>query len=274
MCEGVCMFEFVESLPDLSVVPQQFQSLYQQSEGGFKLISDGPAKGAVEAIVGLSKALKASRADVEQAKKSKVDLSPLKEFGEDPATIHGNITKKMKELQDQLAQGDKGKLDLENLRKDMQASAEKSRNEYENRIKGLTGQLHTLLRDNVAKSAIAAHKGDELLLKFVQDFTTVEEADGQLNVLVVDDKGNKRFGGTGNPMTIAELVAEMKGNKTYAKFFESETPKGGGSPPGGQNRGAARPPVGNGTRDEMTSSQKIALGLSKGQHRRGEAASR
>jgi hypothetical protein len=63
-------------------------------------------------------------------------------------------------------------------------------------------------------------------------------------------------------MTINELVAEMKGNQTYGKLFESDQQFGGpGMKPGQQKRVPAKA-------SDMTSVQKIAAGLGKGQHQR------
>lgn len=266
-------FTFPVSVPDIATVPAQFQSLYAQVDGkGDFTISQAPeVKGAVEGLVGLGKALAAARRDADDLKKKKVDLSPLKEFGEDPASIATTIQGQIKALQDQLAGEGKKKLDLEEMRKSMGDAHGKDKEAWAQKNAALQAQLFDLLVKKEAVSAVAAQKGDTaILMPFIERSVKVEQLEnGSMQVYVVDEHGNKRYSGTGSLMTVAERVAEMKADKTYAKLFESETKGGGGAPPGG---GAGRAKAGADDDADLTPTQKIAKGLAKGQQQQGWGA--
>lgn len=267
-------FLFPESVTDLATVPEQFRPMYAAAEDG-KTHSlkknDATVKGAVEAIIGLGKSLKASRTDTENERKKKVDLSPLKDWGEDPASIANSFNAKLKELQDQLAQGGKAKIDLDSLRADMTKAHNKEKEGWETRLKTLKGQLFTVLVENNAKSALAADALDvDLALPFVKNFIKTVEEDGQVKIYVVDEQDNRRYGPNGADMTIAELVNEMRISKKYAPLFKSNTPKGGGTPPGA---GSGRQKAGD-DKAEKSSVEKIQIGLNKGQHTSAGAGAR
>jgi hypothetical protein len=80
-------------------------------------------------------------------------------------------------------------------------------------------------------------------------------------VHVVDKAGDIRYSGvTGAPMSIKELVAEMKGHDRYAKLFASEAASGAGPtrrPTASGGCGAAR----RAAAGEHAVPQKIAAGL-------------
>lgn len=83
-----------------------------------------------------------------------------------------------------------------------------------------------------AVEAIAAEKGvPELLLPHVQQNTRLRETDeGNFLVEVVDAQGNVRIGDSkGTPMTIAQLVAEMKSSPVFGRAFEGSGSTGSGS---------------------------------------------
>lgn len=258
-------FDFPDTLADINACPEQFRPLYAQPQGSteYKLQKDNPlVKSSVEAITGLNKTLKTVRGELDALKKSKVDLSPLKDYGEDPTKILETFNTKIKDLQDQLAAKGNNKLDLDNLRKDLTTAFGKEKEALEARIKGLQNQLSNLLIESAAKSALAAANvvDIDLAMPFVKERVKMVEEDGQIKVQVLDDQGGKRYGATGQDMTVAEYVNEMKGNKKFAVLFKSEAPKGGGTNPNGPgNRQSKSTNQG----DELTSRDKIALGLAK-----------
>jgi predicted transcriptional regulator len=254
------MFEFPDMVTALDQVPEQFRPLYAADKDGSIKIKDTPeVKGAREAIVGLSKSLKAARQDADNFKKSKVDLTPLKEFGESPESILQTFQSKLSALQEELGKGTKAKADFDSLRADLQKAHKTEIEKYEARNKGLQGQLWTLLVETTAKSAIASQKGDlDLLMPFVKDRVKVVEEDGVVKTYVVGDQGERRYGAMGADMTITELIAEMKSSSKFSKLFESETPRGGGTPPGGPS---SRPGPKSQDRNDMTATQKISAAL-------------
>lgn len=254
------MFEFPDSVSALDQIPEQFRSLYAADKDGAIKIKDTPeVKGAREAIVGLSKSLKAARQDADLAKKGKVDLTPLKDFGDSPDQILQNFQTKLSSLQEELGKGTKAKADFDSLRADLQKAHKTEIEKYEARNKGLQGQLWTLLVETTAKSAIASQKGDlDLLMPFVKDRVKVVEEDGVVKTYVVGEHGERRYGAMGSDMTITELIAEMKSSPKFSKLFESEAPRGGGTPPGAPG---ARPGPRTPDRGDMTANQKISAAL-------------
>lgn len=252
-------FEFgvVDSLTN---VPEQFRGIYQ--EGGDGKYAVGNAyKGVAEAVTGLNKSLKAARAEAKA--NTPVDLSPLADYGKTPEEIKVAVVAKQKELEDQLAgKSGEAKLNLDKIREDLAAAHAQELKKANARGEALQNQLYGVLMKNAATAAIAEEKGDiELLMPFIQNQVKVIEEDGEFKALVVDASGDRRYSGiTGQPLTVKELVKEMKANEKYGRLFESEHQQGGGGmPPGAGNR----PPPQKGK--PLSANEKIAAGLAKGQ---------
>lgn len=273
-------FDFSQNteVSDLNTVPEDFRGLYSETEEGsgkYRLASDNEGvKSAVAAITRLNQALKASRAEAKANKQNKVDLSPLADYGDTPEAILEGFNSKLTELNEQLKK--KGGEDLsrqvEKIKQDLATAHAKELETRDKRVEALTGQLHGLLVTNEAKGALTeANVIDaDLALPFVQNQVKVAEDDGKFMVSVVDDAGDVRYSGvTGAPMTIKELVAEMKSKEKFAPLFKSEAPGGGGTKPGGSPapRGAHR-----GDTSQLSSVAKISQGLAKGQARRARRA--
>lgn len=239
----------------LDTVPEQFRPLYTQGSDGKHVIPD-THRGVVEAITGLNKALKAARAE---GKAKAVDLSPLAEFGDTPEKIKEAFSGKLKTLEDQLASG--GKINVEKIKQEFTQAHAAELAKRDTRNQALQSQLYGLLVDNSATMAIAEARGvPELLLPFLRNQVKVVEEDGKFHVFVVDPSGDRRFSGvTGQPMSIKELVAEMKADKKYGRLFESEALSGGGKDPASSTRPLQR------QAEPRTPVSKIAAGLRNGQ---------
>lgn len=252
-------FEFQE-VESLDAVPEQFRPLYAEADGKYKL--NDTHKGVAEAVVGLNRSLKASRAEAKAMKAAKVDLSELADFGDDPATIAASVKAKIEELNGQLANGDKAKVNIDKIKEDLAKAHSKDLEKISKRSDALQGQLYGLLVENAATAAISELKGvPELLMPFVKTQVNVLEEDGEFRVFVVDAQGDRRYSGvTGQPMSIKELVAEMKANEKFGRLFESDQQQGGG----GTNPNGSRRQVQQ-QKGEMSATDKIKAGLAKGQ---------
>lgn len=254
-------FEFTE-VESLEKVPEQFRGIYTEGQDGKYVVGEN-YKGVVEAVSGLNKSLKAARAEAKA--KTPVDLSPLADYGKTPEEIKTAFATKQKELEDQIAgKSGEAKLNLEKIREEMAAAHAKDLEKAKTRGDALQNQLYGLLVKNTATSAIAEEKGDiELLMPFIQNQVKVIEEDGEFKAFVVDASGDRRYSGvTGQPMTVKELVKEMKANEKYGRLFESDNPEGGGGMP---PRGGQRPPQPKGK--VLSANEKIAAGLNKGQYK-------
>lgn len=251
-------FSPVESLDK---VPAQFQKLYADKPGEDGKFAVNPDYNPVaEALNGFNRSNKTLR---EQLKNNKpVDLSPLAEFGDSPEAIKEAIAARLAEATS-TKNPDVAK-QIEGVKAGLTEAHKKELEKHQTRAQALQGQLYGLMVENEATAAVAELKGvPELLLPFIKAQVSVAEEDGRLTVQVKDAKGEVRYGATGQPMTIKELVAEMKAQEKYGRLFESEAPAGGGKPPGSGRQTPVRQ-----TGKELTSAEKIAQGLANRSKRR------
>ena len=258
------VFSENKEVATLDKVPPDFQGLYKQDGEKFILDTENAAtKSAVSAITRLNEALKASRAEAKNFKGQKVDLSALSEFGTSPEEIMAGFKSKTEELETKLAGNDEAKLNLDKVREDLAKGHAKDMEGRTIKIDALSTQLNKVMVESVAKSAVNEAKGDvDLLMPFVTTQVKNVDDNGEFKVFVVDAQGDKRFSGvTGEPMSIVELVNEMKGSDKYAKLFTSEQKSGGGMPPGASNKslGTQKP-----NQEDLSPTDKISQGLAKG----------
>ena len=259
-------FEFADNLTvnNIEKVPEQFRALYVKEGEAFRLKSDDPvAKGSIEAVLGLNKALKASRAEAKAKAALAVDLSPLSDFGKTPEEIAQAVKARLEELQ--ASGSSKAKIDLEKIKADLAAGYAKQSEATKSQVVALTGQLNNVLVDQAVRSALGDQSVDpDLASRFVKDAVQMVPEDGQFKVFVVDKDGNRRYSGvTGLPMTIVELVKEMKGSDKFAPLFKSDAPKGSGSAPGG----AAGKTFSAQSGRTLSATEKIAQGLAAAQRK-------
>lgn len=255
-------FEFV-AVDSIDKVPEQFRPLYKDGEGdnAGKAVPNPEYKGVIEAIVGFDKTAKTLRGELKTAKAGKVDLTVLAEYGDTPEAIAEAVKAAVAEA------GNNKNADVtkavEAAKKALAEGHAKEIEKHTQRNQGLQAQLYTQLVENEATAAIAEAKGvPRLLMPFVREQVKVAEENGELRVNVVNAQGEVRYGMTGSPMSIKELVAEMKGQEEFGRLFESEERGGGGFQPGGTRRSASM-----GDR-KLSANEKIALGLTKGQFKR------
>lgn len=99
------------------------------------------------------------------------------------------------------------------------------------RIGSLSAALERRLVDAEATAALAAAKGSpKVLLPHIKAHVKVVEENGEFVVQVVDGRGQPRVGDAkGNPMTIGQLVEELKADPDFARNFEGSGSSGGGA---------------------------------------------
>lgn len=264
-------FEKNQQVETLEPVDPQFHDFYQENPdaeaGGFTIKDTPEVKSAVAALTGAAKALKAARTEASGLKGKAVDLSALGTYGASVEEIAAGVQSKIEEYEAQLAKGDDAKINLEKLRGEMSAAAEKTREGDKTQITTLTNHLHSLLVTN----AIRAAAGDdyELVAPFIEKNARVVDVDGVPTAVLVDSAGDIVYNGVGAPQSISEGVAALRVGEKTARLFGSNAPKGGDTKP--NTTGRAVRPVVSGAQDraDMSPLQKIALGLSKGQAVKG-----
>lgn len=208
----------LDSLDDLD---ESLRGLYvEQADGSYRLDAE-PDDGAE-----LKRALERSRTE---AKQLKVQLSKFDGVDADEYTrlsqrvveleaLKGKRDDDYEKLKEQLAEKYTGQLD-----KLKQQTAE------------LTTQLHTRALEAEASAAVAQHKGvPELLMPFIRERAKVVGENGEAAIRVFDEKGVERLSprsGVDAPMSVAELVEEMKSDSQFSRLFDGSGGSGGGAPP-------------------------------------------
>lgn len=214
-------------------VAEGLREHYKEVEGGGSFVLDVIAVKGTELAdtQGLKKALERERSNVKSAQ------TKLKTFdGIDPKEAREALGK-----MDEMADWDPDK----KLEEAVQAREKQLVKRHEDEKKTLNSRVENLreqLSDNLIKAtatkAIAEAKGSvELLLPHVMRQTKMRETDdGKLIAEVVDEAGHQRVGdSTGNPMTIPQLVDELKKDSTFSRAFDATGASGSGA--GGAGRG-------------------------------------
>lgn len=214
-------------------IPEALRAEYTEKDGKFHLIVDG-----LEDASGLKKSLEILR---KENKKFESDLKEQKKvwekLGKTPDEIEQLIEQANQMEQDRLERAG----EWDKLKAQMNDKHEKDLKEIRDKLAGKDGEISTL-RTNLqsqfvdvqATAAIASAKGEPiLLLPVVQRFTKVVEEGGKFTVRVVDEKGNQRVDGKGEPLTIASLVEELKQDQIYGRAFEASGNSGSGMRPNG-----------------------------------------
>ncbi|QYW02109.1 virion-associated protein [Stenotrophomonas phage Sonora] len=249
-------FEFAP-VESLDKVPEQFRALYGQQAGedGKFAVADS-FKAVADSVNGFNKSNKTLRS---QLKTSAVDLSPLAEFGGTPAEIAEAVKNALSEASTN-KNGDVQK-QIDAAKAGLLAGHTKELEKHTARNQALQTQLYGLMVENAATAAVAELKGiPELLMPFIKNQVKVVEENGEFKAQVVDGQGEVRYGSTGSPMTIKELVGEMKSQEKYGRLFESEQQPnrgGGGFQPGaGRTQNPGRQPAA-----DRSANDKISQGL-------------
>jgi len=129
---------------------------------------------------------------------------------------------------------DKVKEQIEAIKNQLTEKHQGELGKKEESMKKLTGQLEKVMIEAAAIKAIAENKGSSaLLLPHVKSATRMRQTDkGEFMVEVVGEDGNARISpatGSTAPMSITELVAEMKTQETFAPAFEGSGASGSGA---------------------------------------------
>lgn len=253
-------FDQNKEVADINAVPEQFRAAYKENNGKFAL--QEPFVQFATAIDGLNKSLEASRTENKGLKGKAVDLSPLQEYGATPEEIAIAVKAKLDEA---IASGRAdGKGALERYKADLEKANAAKLTAEQQRAERYRTALHRATVMSTVTTALAAEGGEPaLLLPVVQTMVRVVEETRTVNgkeelgfrLAVVDERGEERMSiATGQPLTVGELVKELKTQPAYARAFDASTPTGGGSRPSSrvQTGGSDKP---------KSATAKIAAGI-------------
>jgi len=239
----------------LAKAPEAYRGAYEKGEDG-KYVVSGTFKPFVDAITGLGGALKNERTTSKTLKGQKDAVAVIKEqFGFD--TVE-EAKAKWDELNQTVAAN--GKVDPAKIKADIEKTFNTEREGLKADNDKMRGTLERYLVDNAAISALAEHKGSQkLLAPVIKGMTELVKDGDEYVVRVKDGQGDYRGDGKGGFLTVAGLVAEMKGDKDYAAAFESAAPSGSGAGQGQPRPGLQRPL--NQRREDMSPNDLITAGL-------------
>lgn len=247
-------------LESLDGLDENLKSVYEEKDGKFVLKVEPVGGYALEDVSGLKTTLSkemSARKELEKVANKFKDLDPdqvrtaLQELDElkkiDPEKEADKlVSSKLESHKAQLVKKHEEELASEHAK-----------------VERYRSKIEALLCDQVATQHIAELKGSvKLLLPHVRAFTRVVEDNGDFRVEVVDQAGNVRIGDSkGSPMTIADLVREMRESEEFGRAFEGDGTSGTGKVPSGRS---GTPTL---RRSQMTPAQKREY-----QQKHGQAA--
>lgn len=204
----------VDSLDDLD---ETARTLYVERDGKFHLDVDG-----VEDTSGLKSALQKERKEREARERQ---VKAWERLGKSPEEIEELLEAQRKADEEKATKAG----EWEKLRAQMNEKHQAELAKKDEALAAMRRRLEAELVDAKAVAAIAAAKGvPELLLPHVQRHVKVDD---DFNVLVVDAKGDPRVNSKGEPLTIADLVSEMRQSDLYGRAFEGSGQTGSGKQP-------------------------------------------
>lgn len=224
----------IEKLED---VEEPLRTLYAEKDGKFVLDIEGGYEDTTQLKTTVSRLRKTS-GDLERKVKQWETL------GKTP----DEITELLAEIEELRAKdgGDGNNTDIEKIKaqmnerhqREMKAAAD-SKSAAEKERDQLRTELFQTKIDNALTTAIATENGNvRLVLKIARDFVQMQEENGKVVMRVVDEDGTVRVNGKGDPMSIAELVVEMKASDDYAQLFYGTGSSGSGSRAASGNSGS------------------------------------
>lgn len=265
-------FDLDNAIASLDSVPDDLKHFYSQGDGGYRVAAN--MTGAAKRINGLTGNLKTERTKKtaangeaaqfrNESKGFKELVAAIPDLPEDKRNPEG-----LKEYLADLAtkataggrKGEEAARQLEAVRQEMAKDKTTALAAKDQELTAMQGSLFRYMVGDVANTALTEHKGNPLFLRPHIDRMTkvVKEDNGEYVVRVLDDKGQIKYNGQGNPMSVPELVETLKKDERFAAAFEGRVQGGGGTP---ASRKTDHKQVGTTAAGDKTATQKISDGL-------------
>jgi hypothetical protein len=218
-------------IENLDAVEADLRELYAPGgDGKFRLAVEDP-----ESLVdtkGLKSALAKERAQAREL------AARLKDFqGMDPAEFRKLKQESARREQRDLAKA--GRWD--DLKARLAAEHREALDQRDRTIARLKTDLSRHLMDSAATHALARAGGmPALLLPHVKARLEVVESESGHTLRVIDESGQARTK-DGEPLSLEDLVAEMRSDPVFAPAFQGNGGSGGGAPAGAGSTGSPRP---------------------------------
>lgn len=265
------MFDFAKNkeVNDLNVVPENIRPFYEKAdpeteESPYVLRQNDPVvASAVALATGLHASLQKERNEhkITKTNAKTVDLTPLADYGTDPASIHEGFNKRVGQLEAQIKDGGAVKAQITEMKQEMTQAHQAALQTEQKRVSDLTSQLDTyMINTEIATAAVNYGLNPKLIAPFAREHMKVDvnPETGQRSVVVLDKSGSTQYSMEypGELATVDELLQDMSKKQDYKQLFPSDTRSGDGS-----RRNASR--IATTDRAEMSATDKIAHGLNK-----------
>lgn len=232
-------------------IDESIRSQYLEKDGKFHLDVEG-----VEDTAPLKRALVAERKARDELDKK---IKGWEKLGKTPEEIELLSTAAANAEEERMKRDG----DWDKLKSQMNAKHQDDLKERDLKLAAKDQEIGTVrttlertLVNAEATAAIAAQKGvPDLLLPHVSHHVKVVEKDGKYSLQVIDNKGDPRVNGKGDPLTISDLVTEMKTSDVFGRAFEGSGASGSGMRP---NSGNGRSAAGPQTRKDFKSEKERA----------------
>jgi hypothetical protein len=212
-------------LENLDGLSEEIRKEYKQRDDG-KYILDVMSVDGLE-LAEVSKLQSALSKERENSRKANEKLKSFDDL--DPAKAREAI-KKVEEMATWEPE-QKVKEQIEAVKSQMMDAHGKEKAKLQERLDKLSKSLEEAMIISVASQELAKEKGSvRLLMPHIRQQTRLREADGKFVVEVMGSDGNPRLTGSdGHPMSISELIAEMKTQNDFASAFEGTGATGTGA---------------------------------------------
>ena len=202
------MFYFPNDVTDLNEVPEAYRGLYQPGEEGFTL---DPHLAEKLDVSGLLSALEKERGNAQSFEK---ELKAWQALGPDPETAWAE---KQKSLTAEFTE----QFDAILAEKEEEIA----------RLKDLNADF--LITTRATEALLKAGGSVELLMPHLRAAITLVEEEGAPVLRIIDSDGSLREKSEGEPMTVEDLVAELRSSPVFARAFNPTGSKGSGMDPSG-----------------------------------------
>jgi hypothetical protein len=250
-------FDFPVKVDNIDIVPEQFRSLYATKDGEEGASMHDAVVKRMNDLGGLSTSLQSERKAklaLEKAVKRWETLGATpdevalrirswEEFGETPDAVKQTLAEKDRLLHEK---GDIGK-QIEQMRAAHSNEINKLKDGQKKELETSQGETRKYRKameqekiDAALLTEITKQRGiAKLILPIAQHHVRVVEDNGRFDTRVIDRDGDVRVNGKGEPMSVSDLISEMKNDHEIAYAFESEGRSGSGAQPGATTRRGA-----------------------------------
>lgn len=269
------------SVDVLDIVPENIRGYYEEDKANGKFVLKADIKPLAEAFTGANKKLstitkqKGDDNRKDAARRTLITGITAKlaeagiEVGDDETKLPDLISEKFNELLAQVKGGKEVKTNLEAIKADFNKRLAAELAKKDSELTTMKGSLDRFMIQSSAATALAeagtVEGGSDLIMPIVSKMAKVVlEEGGDYTVKVVDGDNNVRLNNKGEPMTIKDLVGELK--TKYPMAFKSEVKQGSGKQPG-SGKTASGQPQRTPNAGEKSSIDKISAGLAGIQRR-------